>query len=193
MHELAKMSDIERHRLVQDFIDETFGAVDGNPELISALRSAMPELPSDPTPEQIQAWVELADLVQDQDFRASVRRMAEHQAAERADGDHTGLHHELTEYIRNAVTRAIDNGIQPGSARAASVLDDLVARYATVFVKTDSLEYRQDLLHRVSIANDPRAERYWHLLSTINGWPVTPTLAPVFDWFTQALRAHPKP
>ena len=58
--------------------------------MVAMLRSAMPELPDDPSPEQVDAWVELAELVQDPDFKASVRRMAEHQAAERAAGDQSG-------------------------------------------------------------------------------------------------------
>jgi hypothetical protein len=41
---------------------------------MAMLRSAMPELSDDPTPEQVNAWVELAELVQDPDFKASVRR-----------------------------------------------------------------------------------------------------------------------
>ena len=42
---------------------------------------------------------------------------------------------------------------------------------------------REYLLIRLEVAGDPRAERYWQLLAVINGWPVPPTLVPVFDWF----------
>src|SRR3954470_21723081 len=80
MHQLAKMSEVERARLIQDFIDDTFGGMDANPEFVEMLRAATPDLPDDPTPDQVQAWVELAELVQDPDFRAGVRRMAEYQA-----------------------------------------------------------------------------------------------------------------
>jgi hypothetical protein len=33
----------------------------------------------------------------------------------------------------------------------------------------------------LQIANDPRVERYWCLLATINGWPAPPALAPVLS------------
>jgi hypothetical protein len=39
----------------------------------------------------------LAELVQDPDFKASVRRAAEHQAADRADGDQSGLHRQAAD------------------------------------------------------------------------------------------------
>ena len=44
-------------------------------------------LPDDPTPEQVDAWIELAELVQDPAFKASIRRMSEQHAAARAGGE----------------------------------------------------------------------------------------------------------
>jgi DNA-binding transcriptional MerR regulator len=73
MHKLAKLSDDERRRLVNDFLDDTFGGLEANPDFVALMRSAMPELPDDPEPEQVDAWAELAELTQDPDFRASVR------------------------------------------------------------------------------------------------------------------------
>jgi len=193
MHQLAKMTDVERAGLIQDFVDDTFGGLDANPEFVELLRAATPELPEDPTPEQVRAWVELAELVQDRDFRASVRRMAEYQAAERGDGDRTGLHSDLSTFVRDTVARAIDGGIAPESPDAVPVLGALLDGYARTFHADDSAEYRASLLRRLEVANDPRTERYWQLLGMINGWPAQPSMAPVFAWFIGALRAHPTP
>jgi DNA-binding transcriptional MerR regulator len=193
MHKLVKLSDVERRRIIHQFIDEAFGDLDANPDLVALLRSAMPELSDDPTPEQVDAWVELAELVQDPDFKASVRRAAEHQAADRADGDRAGLHRELTNQIRERVEAALAGGVDPASEQACLVLADLVGRYTQAFGKADTPEYRSKLLLRLHIASDPRVERYWQLLATINGWPIPPTLAPVFEWFIQALQHHPDP
>ncbi|SDT39548.1 DNA-binding transcriptional regulator, MerR family [Streptomyces sp. TLI_053] len=190
MHKLAKLSDDERRRLITDFVDDTFGGLDANAEFVDMMRSAVPELPDDPAPEQLHAWIELAELTQDPDFRAAVRRMAEYQAAERGRGDTTGLHHDLTETVRDAVGRALDAGLGPASPEAAAVVDTLTAAYARTFDRPDDADLRQWLLARLDIAADPRAERYWHLLSVVNGWPVPPSLAPVFGWFTAALRAR---
>lgn len=193
MHRLAKLSDEERRRHINDFIDETFGGLNANPEFVDMLRSAMPDLPDDPDPEQVDAWVELAELTQDSEFRAAVRRMAEHQAAERAQGDTTGLHQALTEAVCTEVRRALDAGIAPGSDEAAPIVATLTARYAATFGRPDDTALRHWLLTRLEVANDPRAERYWHLLSVINGWPAPPSLAPIFAWFIEALRATLRP
>jgi DNA-binding transcriptional MerR regulator len=195
LHKLAKLSDAERRRIIHQFIDDAFGGLDANPDFVAMMRSAMPELPDDPSPEQVDAWVELAELVQDPDFKASVRRMAELQAAERAAGEPSGsgLHHELTNQLHARIEAALAAGIDPASQQARLVLADLVARYAQTFGKADTPDYRSQLLIRLQTANDPRVERYWQLLATINGWPTPPTLAPVIEWFIQALQRHPDP
>ncbi|GAA2995523.1 MerR family transcriptional regulator [Kitasatospora albolonga] len=191
MHRLAKLTDEERGRLVAEFIDDTFGRYDANQELVAMMRAAAPVLPEDPEPAQVEAWVELAELTRDPDFRAAVRRMARYQADERERGDDTGLHHELTEAVREGVGRALEAGTAPGSAAAAEVVAGLTARYAETFGRADDAELRGWLLNRLEVAGDPRAERYWHLLATVNGWPVPESLGPVFAWFGEALRAHP--
>ncbi|MFJ9696698.1 MerR family transcriptional regulator [Kitasatospora sp. NPDC101183] len=189
MHKLAKLSDAERRRLIEDFVDEAFGGLDANPEFVAMMRGAVPELPDEPRAEQVEAWVELGELVQDQDFRAAIRAMAEHQAAERAEGDRGGLHHALTATVREVVGGALAAGVSPGSPAAGPVLDTLTAAYAETFTRPDDAALRTWLLARLEAADDPRAERYWQLLAVINGWPVPESLAEVFQWFTAALRA----
>ncbi|MFF2146651.1 hypothetical protein [Kitasatospora sp. NPDC058190] len=41
--------------------------LDANPEFVAMMRSAMPELPDEPRPEQVEAGVELGELVQDRE------------------------------------------------------------------------------------------------------------------------------
>src|SRR5215813_3756546 len=159
MHKLAKLSDAERRRLISDFIDDTFGGLDANPEFVAMMRAAMPDLPEDPTAGQLEAWVELGELCQDPDFRASVRRMAEYQAADRAEGGTTGLHHDLAEAVRHRVGQALAAGITPASPEAAPVVDALTAQYAEAFGRHDDASLRRWLLTRLETASDPRAER----------------------------------
>ncbi|WP_194917146.1 MerR family transcriptional regulator [Catenulispora rubra] len=190
MHKIARMSDTERKRMIEEFVDSTFGGVDANPELVELVRAATPDLPDDATPEQVEAWIELAELTQDPDFRASVRRMAEYQAAERAEGDTTGLHHELTVLVRERIGRAVADGIEPESPAADPVIAGLAAQYAATFGKPDDPALREWLWRRLEVAADPRVERYWRLLAAVNRWPEPEALGPVFDWFLRALRVR---
>ncbi|WP_230421352.1 MerR family transcriptional regulator [Actinomadura soli] len=189
MHKLARLSDEERRRIITDFIDESFAGLDLNPDFAAKMRSALPELPDDPEPEQVDAWVELAELVGDPGFRASVRRMAEAQAADISRGSYPDDPVRLAELTREKIEQAIADGIAPESDAARPIADELARAYADASQTTNDAEFRRDLLARMEIGTDRRAERYWQLLTVINGRPVPPTLTPCFEWFIEALRA----
>ena len=190
MHKIARMSDTERKRMIEDFVDSAFGDLDANPELVQLVRAATPDLPEDATAEQVEAWIELAELTQDPDFRTSVRRMAEYQAAERADGDTSGLHQDLTALVRERIAGAIADGVDPESPAADPIIAELAAQYATTFGKPDDPALRAWLWRRLEVAADPRVERYWRLLAAVNRWPEPESLGPVFEWFQRALRVR---
>jgi hypothetical protein len=82
MHRLARL---EARRLVHEFIDDTLTDLDLGPDFLSMMRGAMPELPEEPAQEQVEAWVELAELIQDPDFRAGIRRAPADQARAAAE------------------------------------------------------------------------------------------------------------
>ncbi|WP_285481641.1 MerR family transcriptional regulator [Amycolatopsis sp. NBRC 101858] len=73
LHKLVSLSDDERDRLVAAFWEFVTEGLDVHPEYVERLRGRRPNLPEDPSTEQLEAWIELADLVQDDDFRTSVR------------------------------------------------------------------------------------------------------------------------
>ncbi|WP_051571705.1 MerR family transcriptional regulator [Cryptosporangium arvum] len=185
MHRLARLSAAERNRLVTTFVEETFGDLDANPEFVEMMRAALPELPDDPSAQQLDDWVALGELIQDPRFRAAARRAAEHQAAERAAGDRTGLHGALTGNVLALVGDAVAAGVDPASAAAKPVVDDVLAAYASEF----GAVHPEALITRLEIGGDPYAERYFQLLSRVNGWPEPPSMQPAVRWLTAALRA----
>src|SRR5215475_4330627 len=48
MHKLAKLSEDERRRLVDDFLEAAFGGLDADPAFAGIMRSMTPELPDNP-------------------------------------------------------------------------------------------------------------------------------------------------
>ncbi|WUF57005.1 TIGR03086 family metal-binding protein [Streptomyces tubercidicus] len=79
MTELARLSARERRRIITDFVEDALDGVDA-PAYRSGLLAATPDLPDDPTPEQMGAWIELAALVREPELRAALRRLAEYSA-----------------------------------------------------------------------------------------------------------------
>jgi DNA-binding transcriptional MerR regulator len=191
MHKLAKLSEDERRCLVGEFLDAAFGALGTDPRFAAVTRSLTPELPDDPEAEQVQAWVELAELSREPDFRAGVRRLAEEQAAECvARPDRAVVHRDLAATVRDLVGPALAAGTAPKSPEADPIVAALTAHYAQRLGRPDGAALRRRLLDWLGRVNDPRRERYLRLLAVINGWPAPQSLAPVFDWSAQALRAR---
>jgi DNA-binding transcriptional MerR regulator len=191
MNKLAQLSAAERRRLISEFIDDTFDGLDVDPGFLSMIRGAMPDLPDEPTQQQIHAWVELAELVQDPDFRASLRRSAAAQAKARAEipaEPSPESHREMAALLRDRVATATAAGIEPGSAEAGPVADELVAAYARHFGRENNPRFRAWLLAQLESGSDNRYERYWQLLAVINCWPAQPSLTPAAEWLITELR-----
>ncbi|MFI0986369.1 MerR family transcriptional regulator [Streptomyces exfoliatus] len=190
MHRLAQLSEDERRRLIGDFLDAVFGGLSGDaaPAFAGVMRSMTPELPDNPEAEQVQAWVELAEISEDPDFRASVRRTAEDQAAEQARSDTTGPRRDIAATVRDQAGPALTAGIDPASPQADPIVAALTDHYAHLLGIPADIELRRRLVTRLESVNDPRRERYLQLLAVVNGWPAPESLAPVFEWSVQALR-----
>ncbi|GGR89546.1 MerR family transcriptional regulator [Streptomyces aureoverticillatus] len=190
VHRLAKLSEAERRRLVDDFLAAVFDGLHDHPAFAGVMRSMTPELPADPEPEQIAAWVELAELFQDPGFRTSLHGMAHDIAADRAPDDATGLPRVLAEALRTRVTPALAAGTDPASPDAEPVVADLTAHYARILGgHLPTADLRRRLLARLEAMNDPQRDRYLDLLAVVNGWPPPDSLAPALDWSVAALRA----
>ncbi|GGW73824.1 MerR family transcriptional regulator [Streptomyces xantholiticus] len=188
MHQLAQLSEDERRRLIGVFLDAVFGGLGAAPAFAGVMRSMTPELPDNPEAEQVQAWVELAELSLDPDFRADVRRMAEDQAAEQAQS--AVPRRDFAATVRDQVGPALVAGIDPASPQADPIVAMLTAHYARLLGRPDDVELRRRLSTRLESVNDPRRERYFQLLAVVNGWPIPESLAPVFDWSVRALRVR---
>jgi DNA-binding transcriptional MerR regulator len=192
VHKLAKLSETERRRLVDDFLDAAFAGLDTNPQFTGIARSLTPELPDDPEPEQVQAWVELAELSQDPDFRARLRRLAELHAAESdtAPPGTTPLRRDPVAVVGDLVGPALAAGVEPDSAQADPVVAAITARYTRDFGRPDDVDPGRRLLTRLETANDPRRQRYLRLLAVVNGWQAPQNPTPALDWAARALRAR---
>ncbi|WP_433181444.1 MerR family transcriptional regulator [Actinoallomurus sp. CA-150999] len=181
MHRLARLSARERQELIDEFVDHVTEGIDTDSPAMGIARSMrkLPaELPEDPAPEQVDAWVELAELVQDEDFRQRVRAMAV--AGEGADELEYGPdYHRVAEHA----SRALADGVAPGSAAGRTVLDRIVAPETPP-------AHRARILEQLETFTDARVERYWQLLAIVQGRTPQPAAVPAFEWLIEALRAH---
>ncbi|MDX6328144.1 MAG: hypothetical protein QOI83_527 [Streptomycetaceae bacterium] len=179
LNKLARLSAEERRQIIEEFTSEVFGGVDADPEIKERMRHTAVELPDDPTPEQVDAWVELAELVGDPGFRQHMRGMAEFNATQ---GREPGAYQWFAKKVTWLVGGARERGVAPDSPEAADVLGRLLGG-------TDS-HRRAEILQRLETGADSDAERYRQLLAVVNGQPPQPSHTPDYVWLITALRAH---
>jgi DNA-binding transcriptional MerR regulator len=190
MHKLARLSAQERQQMIDDFVDGVFAGVDPQAPgagIARRMRQLPAELPDDPTPEQVDAWVELAELIADPEFRQRARTMAVagQQADQRADPrtgpqaapSASGLDYQA---VLEHAGQALADGIAPGSPEGQSVLDRLIPAAE-----------RPGVLAQLETFTDARVERYWQLLGVLRGQPPFAPAVPAFEWLIAALRARP--
>jgi DNA-binding transcriptional MerR regulator len=190
MNKLARLSAQERQHIIDDFVDEIFtGAGPQGPdapvnEIARGMRQMPAELPDDPSPEQADAWIELAELAADPDFRQRVRSMA---VAGQQGGTEPGRPAPVPDYqkVIEHAQRALAQGSDPGSPASQAIVDQIVP------ADTPPAE-RAGLLSQLQTFTDARVERYWQLLAIINDRPVPPSVVPAFEWLIAALRADPR-
>ena len=191
MNRLASMSDEERKRLVDEFWDEMVAGLDVDQEFYRRMRSGKPELPDDPSPEQLEAWIEFAELIQDPSFRALIRSMSEQQSEQIKAGDFQQPAEAWQQNWPGWVSRA-EAALTAGESPTSETGQTLAAEIAAATARPDqdpaSAELRGEMADRFETSGDPRAERYWQLLATINGWPPVPTAQPAVQFMIAALR-----
>jgi DNA-binding transcriptional MerR regulator len=187
MNKLARLSAQERQQMIDDFVDGVFAGTDpGVPRVTDdpgtniarGMRQLPAELPDDPSPEQVDAWVELAELIADEDFKQRTRAMAVAGRQTRSSGPAL----DYRAVIEHA-GQALAEGIAPASPQGKPVLDRIVAPGVPA-------ADRAQLLGQLETFSDARVERYWQLLAIINGQPVPPSVVPGFAWLIAALRAE---
>ncbi|MEU5079226.1 MULTISPECIES: MerR family transcriptional regulator [Streptomyces] len=179
VNKLARLSAAERQRIMEEFVAETLHGLDTvDPDIRERIRRTAVDLAEDPTPEEVDAWVELAEMLQDPQFRAQMRRAVEFNAAGRRPGEPGGRSLWFAKRLVELVAPARERGIEPTGPGAEQVLDDL-------FGDAD----RADVLERMTAGFDERVARYRELLAVVNRQPAPPH-AEDFAWVVAALRAR---
>jgi DNA-binding transcriptional MerR regulator len=178
MHKLTQLSARERQQMIDDFVDGVFaGVAPDNPgtSIARRMRQLPAELPDDPSPEQVDAWVELGELIADEDFRRRARTMALAGQQSGQQAAPAGLDYRA---VQEHAGQAVADGTSPGSPEGRSALDRIVPPAE-----------RPGVLAQLETFTDARVERYWQLLAVLNDQPPFPPAVPAFSWLIAALHA----
>ncbi|CAL9532664.1 MerR family transcriptional regulator [Streptomyces sp. enrichment culture] len=188
MHRLTRLTADERRRMVTDFVTGLDAGTPQARDAAAALGTALPDLPDEPSDAQLAAWVELAELIADDGFRARMADAAFPPADETAlPGVAPEQAAELVPFVRAAVADARAAGIDPDGSGADAVVEAVARRFAAVLGRPDGPELRDWMASRFEAGHDPLVERYWRLVWTVNDWQVVPGHLPFQPWMARAL------
>ncbi len=210
MHKLVSMSDDDRDRLVDEFWNFVTDGLDVRPGYVEGLSGRRPRLPDEPATEQLEAWIELADLVRDEDFRTSMRdylyRVLNSDKGKLMTTPEMMARVERHRQLRLEARAAQQAGVAADSAQAKEIAERVAADSADLIAamtgKRDADKARRAIVEYDR--NVPAAQwlakstgmrlmiRYHSLVATINGTP-KPVADPdrtaaIREWMAAALR-----
>jgi hypothetical protein len=179
MNRLARLSAAERLQIVDDFKAEVLGGLDLEPGHREKVRQLRIDLPDDPTPEQVDAWIALAELIQDPGFRTRMRVFMELNTPVPGQAKPAGASIWWTRQVVETVREAMLDGIRPDGPAAA----ELVSR---MFGNAD----RADVLASLEAGIEAGAEKYFQLVSRVRGRRGSPDSTEQLHWLAIALRTE---
>ncbi|MDI6102760.1 MerR family transcriptional regulator [Actinoplanes sp. NEAU-A12] len=178
MNRLARLSAAERMQIIDDFKADVFGGLDLEPRHRDRLNELRIDLPDDPTPDQVDAWIELAELVQDPGFRARMRAFLELSTPAPGQSAPPGAGIWWARQVVNIVAEARAHGIEPGSPAAARVVSEL-------FGDDDPAAVLACLEAGIAAESD----RYRRLVARVRGQRHSPNATAELAWLARTLRA----
>lgn len=206
MHKLVSMSDDNRDRLIVQFWDFVTDGLDVHPGYVERLRSRRPHLPEDPSTEQLEAWIELAEIVQDDQFRTALRdymhRIFSTEQGKLMTSPEMMAHAETHRQLYLEARAAQQAGVATDSPQARDIAERMAAHNAQ-FVAAMTGDRDVDKSRRI-MANFDRNKsaevrakmtglklivRYSNLVAMINGTPQPKPgrAATVQEWIAAAL------
>ena len=177
MNRLARLSAAERAQIIDEFRTEVFDGLDIEPSRRDKVRELRIDLPDDPTPEQVDAWIELAELLQDPDFRARMRTFLELNTPVPGQRKPPGASIWWARQVVQTVAKARQDGIQPDGPAAAELVSAMFGDADPAAVLT-SLE----------TGIEAGAENYRLLVSRVRGQRSAPDATEELHWLATALR-----
>lgn len=186
-HQLAKLSKQERRRLIDDFLDASFGGLGADPGFAAITRSMTPSCPTTPTRNRSRhGW----------SWRNSPRTRVSAPVCggwprTTRPGGSAACRGRIATSSPSSATRPAPPWMPASNRRPGAdvVIAVLTAHYAGIVDRPDD-EARFRPLTRPRTANDRRRERYFDLLAVINGWSVPEGPTPILDWSIQALEVR---
>lgn len=179
LHSLARLERAEKARFVAEQLGKRM-AEEGPPALRRVIvDAARIELPDDATIEQLDAWLELAELVSDDTFLAHYR----------AEPARTSAPSRVVREVQGEALRAIQNGVQAEDHGARKLARRWIRGLARQQGRRDERAFAAEMLRAADSGRFDKEQRFWTLLATLRPEMAKHPAFVVGPWLMRAARA----
>ncbi|MGH2758090.1 MAG: MerR family transcriptional regulator [Actinomycetota bacterium] len=162
---VTNQTDEGRKRVIERFFADVYDGLPVDQGMTDSLiEASTPRLPDEPTRAQLDAWIELSEIVSDPRFIGWKRGVSEAWVATVID---VASERTASEQATTSARKAIERGIGPDSAEAQQIVEGFLAASASARGRELDDGFRAEL-QQASEKYDPRELRYWELVGIIN-------------------------
>jgi len=184
---VTQLSNADRKAAIEQFYARVSEGLAISPEWQrEMIEASVPDLPDDPTPEQLEAWIELSGIIGDPRFIESMRNNA--RDVWTADFDQAAYREAWTS-ITARVSAAMDAGFGPDSPEAGAILNDWLVAYAAAMNRAADDAFKAWWREKIA-THDDRATRYWELVAVLRGTSAPKRYIEGWAWMKEAARLH---
>jgi DNA-binding transcriptional MerR regulator len=190
LYAVTQLSNEERKRVVERFHERVSeGVPQGDAMRRKLVAASAPALPDNPSPEQLDAWIELSELMNDESFVTTVQKNARELAQHDVDLEKL---REANDRTATAAAAARAAGATPESDRGRQIVLGFVQAIADASGKPNDERLERSLYERY-LQHDPRLARYQELVAITTGRPLSRGTSEDWAFVTEAVKTHLAP
>lgn len=171
----ASLGAAERAHALDQWLDRTSLRTTGAQAAARIRAMVLDDLPAELSPEQLEAWVHVSALLEDETFLETLRL----QQQPFADIQHSDEEQRAFETHAREITMQAFALMQEGATPTDERIQALVDRWTTLFARMLRLENDADFttwfLAFARRTNDVRIELFWNHVCTLQGRPPVPS------------------
>jgi alpha-ketoglutarate-dependent taurine dioxygenase len=164
---------MERDAAIERFMDRVRkGAPLGSDSKIRQIVAM--DIPDELTDDQLEAWLELSGLIEDDSFVGVLH--AQHEPFKSDDPAAAASRAAFAEAVGPIIAEAasaLHDGCDPNCERVRALVVRWVSEFARGVGRRDDAAFRRWLVDYSRRTNDPRIQRFWELVATMKGRPAS--------------------
>lgn len=181
---VTKLSQSEFRAAIESFFEDVAADAKMSPEWKKQMIDAStPDLPDDPTPEQVDAWTEIVAFVSDREYVAELRNSMSTMWNGEFD---PAAYAEASNATFARVREAIDQGAKPESEAGKAIAREWLERSAKAMNKAPDkafLDWHNDQYRKYH----SRSARYYELLRILRGERQPDKISEEWSWINAAM------